>query len=139
MPQRAVQWPLFAVLVVGLASVASSQVVISQIFGGGNNSGAPYRNDFVELFNAGTTTADLAGWSLQYRNVNDTTGLGWTRTMLVGTIPPGGYFLVWESATTGGQNGQTLPPADQDANTNNYGSINLSSSNGKIVLMITTD
>src|ERR1043165_3055522 len=113
MPQRAVQWPLFAVLVVGLASVASSQVVISQIFGGGGISNAVYRNDFVELFNAGTTTVDLAGWSLQYRNVNDTTGLGWTRTTLVGTIPPGGYFLIKE--VSNGQNGQILPPADQDA------------------------
>src|SRR5204863_5445498 len=35
----------------------NSLVVISQIFGGGGNSGAPYKNDLIELFNRGTTTA----------------------------------------------------------------------------------
>ena len=29
------------------------RLVISQIFGGGGNSGAPFRNDFIEIFNNG--------------------------------------------------------------------------------------
>ena len=35
----------------------SPNVVISQVYGGGGNAGAPYTHDFVELFNRGTTTA----------------------------------------------------------------------------------
>src|SRR4029079_10552088 len=42
----------------------TSGVVISQVFGGGGNSSAPFRNDFIELFNAGTTAVSLAGWSV---------------------------------------------------------------------------
>ncbi len=32
----------------------SSGIVISQVYGGGGNSGGVYTNDFVELFNRGT-------------------------------------------------------------------------------------
>lgn len=37
---------------------------ISQVYGGGGNTGATYRNDFIELFNAGTTTINLNRWCL---------------------------------------------------------------------------
>ena len=40
-------------------------VKISQVYGGGGNSGATYTNDFVELFNSGTTPVDVANWSVQ--------------------------------------------------------------------------
>lgn len=39
----------------------SSDLVISQVYGGGGNSGAPYKNDFVEIFNRGTVAASLNG------------------------------------------------------------------------------
>src|ERR1051326_1390969 len=44
----------------------SSSIVISQIYGGGGNSGAPFKNDFIELFNRGTATVNVTGWSVQY-------------------------------------------------------------------------
>jgi len=37
----------------------SADIVISQVYGGGNNSGATYQNDFVELYNRGASTAIL--------------------------------------------------------------------------------
>src|SRR5262249_45412708 len=45
-----------------LAGAAHGQVVISQVYGGGGNSGATYRNDFVELFNKGASPVALTGW-----------------------------------------------------------------------------
>ena len=48
------------------AGAVSPDVVISQVYGGGGNSGAPYTNDFVELFNRGSALTDLGGWSVQY-------------------------------------------------------------------------
>src|SRR5215213_2411048 len=36
------------------AQAVSTSIVISQVYGGGGNSGATYQNDFVELFNRGT-------------------------------------------------------------------------------------
>jgi predicted extracellular nuclease len=64
-----------------LAQASTSGVVISQLYGGGGNSGATLKNDFVELYNAGTSAVSLAGWSLQY---NSSTGTG---TWQVTTLP----------------------------------------------------
>ena len=47
-------------------AAASPNVVISQVYGGGGNTGAQYTNDFIELFNRGTSSVSLVGWSVQY-------------------------------------------------------------------------
>jgi hypothetical protein len=48
-------------------SVAPPQVVISQVYGGGGNSGATYNADYVELFNRGGATVAIGGWRLLQR------------------------------------------------------------------------
>ena len=40
------------------ASAASPDVVISEVYGGGGNSGATYTNDFIELYNRGADGGD---------------------------------------------------------------------------------
>ena len=50
-----------ALLAVPIASGASPDLVVSQVYAGGGNSGATYANDFVELFNRGSSTVDLTG------------------------------------------------------------------------------
>src|SRR6266511_1202091 len=45
----------------GSARAAGANVAISQVYGGGGNTGAPLANDFVELLNRGTTSASVAG------------------------------------------------------------------------------
>ena len=50
-----------ALLAVPIASGASPDLVVSQVYAGGGNSGATYANDFVELFNRGSSTVDLSG------------------------------------------------------------------------------
>ena len=77
------------------ARAASPNVVVSQIFGAGGNSGSPLTNDFVELFNRGSTPIDLSGWTVQYATASSTS---WQHTSLSGTIAPGGYFLVQEAS-----------------------------------------
>ncbi|WP_411281713.1 DNA/RNA non-specific endonuclease [Gemmatimonas sp.] len=98
-------------------------VVISQIYGGGGNSGATYRNDFIELHNAGTTSVSVAGWSVQYASSSGTT---WGVTALTGTIPAGGYFLVQQAAGTGGTINLPTPNAT--------GLIAMSGTAGKVIL-----
>src|SRR5215831_4106 len=98
-------------------------VVISQIYGGGGNSGAPLKNDFIELFNPGSSAVDLTGWSVQYASATGTT---WQVTTLSGTIQPGTYYLVQEAAGTGVA--AALPTPDAT------GSIPMSASAGKVVL-----
>lgn len=106
------------------AQVASSSIVISQVYGGGGNSGATYKNDFVELFNRGNTTIDVAGWSVQYASAAGTT---WRVTNLSGSIPAGGYYLVQEAAGTGGTT--NLPPPDAT------GSTAMSATSAKVALV----
>ena len=105
-------------------------VVISQVYGGGGNAGAPFKNDFIELFNRGTTPADITNWSVQDTSAN---GTSWSVTLLCrsGTcvLPPGKYFLVQEA---GGNNGADLPAADA------IGNINLAASSGKLAVVAGT-
>ena len=74
---------------------AAAQVVISQVYGGGGNTGAPFRHDFIELFNAGTNAVDLSAMSVQYAS---STGTTWSRTNLTGTLQPGQYYLIQQAA-----------------------------------------
>jgi len=109
---------------------ANSPIVISQLYGGGGNSGATYQNDYVELFNRGTTTVDIAGWSLQYASA---TGSGWdfNKQPLGGTIKPGEDYLI--ALASGGATGAPVPPA------NISGLINMSGTAGKVALVDSFD
>src|SRR5213592_4491239 len=108
------------------AQSASADMVISQVFAGGGNSNAPYANDFVELFNRGGTTVDLANWSVQYAAGAGTT---WQVTPLTGSVPPGGRYLV--QLASAAAVGAPLPAADAT------GTTNLAVSGGKVALVRT--
>jgi len=88
---------------------APTTVKISQVYGGGGNSGSTYKNDFIEIFNQATTLIDVSTWSVQYASANQQ---NWQVTPLCATPPcviaPGHYFLVQESQ---GANGTTNLPA----------------------------
>jgi len=100
------------------------QVSISQVYGGGGNAGATIKNDFIELYNRGTTAVDLTGWSVQYASA---AGTSWQVTALSGSIAPGGYYLVKEAAGAGGT--VDLPTADAT------GTIAMSATAGKVALV----
>jgi uncharacterized repeat protein (TIGR01451 family) len=87
-------------------------LVISQVYGGGNNSGAPLRNDFVEIYNRGNTTVDFSvtPYSIQYAAVNSNFTSGNQTNLTSGTIAPGKYFLIQEGGGT--TNGSPLPTPD---------------------------
>ena len=107
-----------------LTTASTGGVVISQVYGGGGNSGSVYKNDFIELFNSSASPVSLAGWSVQYAS---TTGTSWQVTALSGTIAPGGYFLVQEAAGTGGTT--ALPAA------NVVGTIPMGATGSKVALV----
>src|SRR5262245_30375501 len=110
-----------------LVQTSTPSIVISQIYGGGGNSGATLRNDFIELHNPGSSTISLAGWSVQYTSAAGTT---WQATALTGSIPAGGYYLVQESQGAGGS--VSLPTPDAS------GTIAMSANNGKVWLVTQT-
>src|SRR3546814_15237177 len=77
---------------------AHAQVVISQVYGGGGNSGATLKSDFIELHNNGSDTVSVEGWSVQYASSSGST---WQVTPLAGRIGPGAYYLVKQTAGAG--------------------------------------
>ena len=89
------------VLLAGPASAApSAGMVLGEVYGGGGNTGATIKQDFIELQNRGATPVDLSGWSVQYHSASATGS--WQLTALTGTVAPGGYFLVTEASGIGG-------------------------------------
>ena len=119
---------LVLLTVVGVLAAASSasgsgagSIVVSEVFAAGGNSGAPYTNDYVELFNRGGSDVSVTGWTLQYSSASGTT---WASTALSGSIPAGGHYLV--QLASGGVNGSALPTADAT------GTSNLAVSGGKV-------
>jgi hypothetical protein len=101
------------------------------VFGGGDNSGAPYRNDFVEIYNRGTTTVDFSvtPYSVQYAGVGANFGTNKTN-LSKGIIAPGRYYLVQEAGGT--TNGVALPAPDA------IGTITMSNTAGKVALVAGT-
>jgi uncharacterized protein len=107
----------------------AGSVVISEVYGGGGNASAPYQNDYIELYNRTAGSISLAGWSVQYASA---TGNTWQVTPLSGSIPPGRYYLVAESAGTscsGLPCGVALPTPDAT------GTILMSGTAGKVALV----
>ena len=115
-------------LVGGACAASTNGLVISQIYGGGGNSGATYRNDYIEVFNAGPSTVSLAGYAVQY---NSAAGTGaWQVTPLGGSVAPGRYYLVRQAVGAGGT--VDLPTPDA------VGTIPMSATAGKVALTSST-
>jgi hypothetical protein len=107
-----------------VAFAASPNIVISQVYGGGGNAGTTFRNDFIELFNRGTSPVNVTGWTVQYTS---TTGTTWQTTVLSGTIQPGRYYLVQEAQGAGGTTDLPTPDAT--------GTIPMGATGGKVALV----
>lgn len=122
---------IFTLLLMFCAINSFAQVRISQVYGGGGNTGATYNQDFVEIFNAGTTAANIGGYTAQYGSASGTGN--W---LLAGTIPagtmldPGKYFLISVGAASTTV-GIALPTADVVGPT----TTNFSGTSGKVALV----
>ena len=111
-------------VVTPFAHAAGGSVVVSQVFAGGGNSGAPYANDFVELLNRSSTAVDVTGWTVQYAPATSTS---WQATTLSGSIQPGRYYLVQLASSAAV--GAALPAPDAT------GTTNLANTGGKVALV----
>ncbi len=118
------------------ASAISPDIVISQVYGGGGNTGATYTNDFIELFNRGTSSVSLAGWSVQYASATGTGNFGANSGQLTElpniALAPGQYLLIQE--TSSGAVGASLPTPDVTDLT----PINMSGTAGKVAVVNST-
>ena len=109
---RLLTFVVFASMVMALvplsqpAAAVSPNLVISQIYGGGGNTGATYTHDYIEIFNRGTGPITLNGLSLQYTSATGSANLGANAAQLTElpnvTLAAGRYFLVQEAPGAGG-------------------------------------
>lgn len=100
-------------------------LMIYEVYGGGGNSGAIYKNDYVVLYNGTSLDIDLSNYSLQYASA---TGEFTNQDVLSGTIAAGKYFVA--KLGGGGSIGVDISRVDYT------GTLNLSATNGKIALVI---
>ena len=108
---------------------ASPAVLLNEVYGGGGNTGATWRNDFIELFNKSGAAVDLTGWQVQYWSAGAAAGARPSgTTSLTGTVSPGGHYLVQEAA--GSNAGATALPTP-DAT----GTIALSGTAGRVAVV----
>jgi len=112
-----------------VATTAPTHLVISQVYGGGGNTGATLKNDFIEIHNPLSIPISLSGMSLQYSGATVTTWSGLTPLPDM-MIAPGGFVLVQEAAGAGGT--VNLPTPDV------MGSIPMGAGAGKVALVANT-
>jgi len=89
-PVLAISGALFAA---SPAQAVSANVVISEVYGGGGNSGATWKSDFVELYNRSDATVDVTDWVVQYYSATGTVPASGTAT-LTGSVAPKHTYLV---------------------------------------------
>ena len=114
---------LVAVPVTATANPAGTGLVISEVYGGGGNSGAQYTHDFIELYNPTDAAISLTGHTVEYFSSGGGSG---GSTVLTGSIPARGHYLVQQAKGAGG----ALPLPAPDAT----GTATMSGTSGSVVL-----
>ncbi|WP_306370562.1 endonuclease/exonuclease/phosphatase family protein [Nocardiopsis sp. CC223A] len=118
---------LTAALASAPAAADTGTPVIAEVYGGGGNSGATLRHDFVELGNAAGAPVSVDGWSVQYLPSSPKPTTNVQVTPLSGEIPAEGRYLVRHAAGAGGE--VDLPAPDA------AGSTNMSATAGTVLLV----
>ncbi|WP_326637688.1 lamin tail domain-containing protein [Streptosporangium sp. NBC_01755] len=106
------------------ANALSSDVVISAVYGGGGNSGAIFKNDYIELANLTDNAIDVSAWSVQYASA---AGVVFQVTSLTGSIPAHGRYLIQQAAGAAGS--VSLPTPDA------IGTVPMSATSGVVALV----
>lgn len=113
----------------------STDLVISQVYGGAGCTTAncsTFGNDYIEIFNRGTTAVDLFGYSVQYTSATGPT-TSWGVTPLATAsflLQPKKYYLVAQSGNANGVNPIPTPDAT--------GTLSMSATTGKVALVNNT-
>jgi len=111
----------------GITDNDGTKLVISQLYGGGGNSGATYTHDFIEIYNRGNTTVSLNGMSVQYSAATSTSGSFSVTTLPNVNLQAGQYFLIQEASNAAV--GSPLPTPDAT------GTIAMAAGAGKVALV----
>ena len=109
----------------------SAAVIIDEVYGGGGNSGATLKNDFVTLHNTTDQPVTVDGWTLRYAAASSGFTPGSQSAPLTGEIPAKGSYLVQLAPGAGGTLDLPTPDAQAD--------IPAGAANGTFALVSSTD
>ena len=122
----------FLLIIISIQSFSqSTTLVISQVYGGGGNAGAPFNADFLELHNISGTAQSTSGLSVQYASSGNTGAWTGVFALPATSVPTGGYYLIRMSTT--GAIGAALPTPDAAPSAGNE--IAMSATNGRVALV----
>jgi uncharacterized protein len=129
-----------ALAAIGFCNSAHGALVIQQIYGdAGFDTFATYQNDYVDLYNSGSSPVSLSGINLEYGSSSGAVGANTFEFYPLPTtsLAAGGYFLI-EMAGSSNAHGSPLPvtPDLVDTNSNVYSSPSFSA--GKFALITAT-
>ncbi|ASE62671.1 lamin tail domain-containing protein [Chryseobacterium indologenes] len=127
-----------SVVLVMVAAFSNAQIVINEIYGGNENSGALLKNNYIVLKNIGTSLVSLTGASIQYAPAIGPFTQYHTLPDL--TLGPDQTYLIQEAPIAGGT--EDLPAPDFIATTvinfdgtpNKSTGMKISNVSGKIAL-----
>jgi Lamin Tail Domain/PEP-CTERM motif len=123
---------------IGFCNSAHGALVIQQIYGdAGFDSNATYQNDYVDLYNSGTTGFNLSGINLEYGSAAGAVGANTFEFFPLPSISlaSGSYFLI---ELAGGTFGAVLPVTPDLVDTNTAVYTKPSFSSGKLALITST-
>lgn len=107
---------VMACVPVHLFAAAPQDLVLYEAYGGGGNSGAELKNDYIVLKNISDKPVDLTGRKIEYYAANRSLGDSPTTAELSGTVPSGGYYVI--KAAAGKDGSKELPRFDMEAKIN---------------------
>lgn len=106
---------VMACVPVHLFAATPQDVVLYEAYGGGGNSGAELKNDYIVLKNISDKPVDLTGRKVGYFSAKKNVGAAPASTAeLSGTLPAGGYYVIKGAVGDGGN--KELPRFDMEAN-----------------------
>lgn len=97
----------------GITTNLIPNVIITEVYGGGGNTGTTLKNDFIELFNTTNEPVNISQWSIQYYSATGTGSVNSNNIFVLpenSVIPARSHFLIECKAGSGGT--QDLPTPD---------------------------
>ncbi|MFO0569766.1 MAG: lamin tail domain-containing protein [Polyangiaceae bacterium] len=88
----------------GTGGTPCATIVINEVSVDGASGG----DEFVELYNKGTCSAALSGYTLKYAAASATTGSNVWTAAVTDTLAAGGYFVIGGGSYTGAKNGSLV-------------------------------
>ncbi|MDD7362865.1 MAG: CehA/McbA family metallohydrolase [Peptoniphilus sp.] len=114
-----------------------SDVVLYEAYGGGGNSGAYYKNDYIVLKNTGKEAVSLDGLVVEAYSAKGSTPYPNGTIPLTGSLEPGAYYLIQGGQGNGGEADLPAPNQKVDVAMGGKGfKIYLKDSSGKILDML---